>query len=542
MGQGRSTRTRSRRLAATAVMAACLLGPPAAAHAATTVTPEAGGTLRIAGDDGVNAVALRNADFEPYRLYIYDEAPSDFPDPDGLELAATALGCVDGTPIVIVCDADRITRIELDLGDGRDYVDVTGLTHGGDVAADMGPGDDVFTGGPLREQVSDGRGADRVSADTIVQPDVGDPATQDGGDVLEGGTVSYAARHRDVGVTVTLDHAAGDGAPGENDDVGATGVNGTPYADTLTGSAGADALDGRGGDDTIDGGAGDDTLTGGTGGDTITGGDGVDGVSADPTGSAGDDTLHMEDGQADGRVVCGRGADTVTADPDVLDSLLEPLGIAIPDLGCDLVTRVTPDRTAPALAMTTTPPATTEATDATFAWTVDDATATETCALDGAVVACAGGSARLTGLATGAHSFSVRAVDGAGNASDAAYAWTIMAPSPAPAGAPEPTVAPVPPVAAARFKRPAGGRIRLESRNKLTLRFDCPASCAAQTLEVRAKGARLPVRLKAGQRVVRVTAPKRLATAIRGAGKRGLKAALTANGTTVATLRLYAKR
>ena len=60
--------------------------------------------------------------------------------------------------------------------------------------------------------------------------------------------------------------------------------------------------------------------------------------------------------------------------------------------------------------------------------------------------------------------------------------------------------------------------------------------------QLRAKRSRLPVTVKAGQRTVRVTLPKALATAVRRAGKRGLKATLTADGTTVATLRLYAKR
>ena len=237
MEQGRSTRTPGRKLAAIAVTAACLLGRAgggaggdrgdAAARAACCRSPASGGGERARAAQRRGRAAAVHPPGGADRLPGPDRARS---------WRATALGCVDGSPLLIICDAAQITRIELDLGDGRDYVDASELTlPGADVDADLGPGDDFFTGGPLREQVSDGRGTDRVSADSIVQPDVADPATMDGGDVLEGGTISYAARRRDVGVTVTLDDAADDGAPGELDRVKGTGVNGTQYADIAHG-------------------------------------------------------------------------------------------------------------------------------------------------------------------------------------------------------------------------------------------------------------------------------------------------------------------
>ena len=75
MRQGRRTRIGSRALAAIAGAAACL-PVPAAAGAATVVTPDASGTLSITGDAGVNAVALRNGTVEPYQLYVYAESPT----------------------------------------------------------------------------------------------------------------------------------------------------------------------------------------------------------------------------------------------------------------------------------------------------------------------------------------------------------------------------------------------------------------------------------------------------------------------------------
>lgn len=539
-------------LAAVAVATACLV-VPAAASATTVVTPDASGHLTITGGAEVNAVALRNGGVDPFQLYIAAEAPTDFPDPDGLQLAGSGLGCVDGSPVLIVCDSTAVTGIDLALGDGRDLIDASELSHlGGTITADLGAGDDVFTGGPLPEQVRDGRGTDVVGADTIVQADVSDPATMDAGDVLDG-AVSYASRHHDTGVTVTLDDTADDGAPGEQDRVRGS-VSGTPYADVLTGSAGADTIDGRGGDDVIDGGAGDDTLLGGTGGDTITGGDGIDTVTADPAGTAGDDVVHVEDAQPDGAVSCGRGNDAVSADLEEVDGQVEPLHSSVPDVGCESITRLIVDRTAPVLTFTQTPPASTEATTALFGWNTDDSTATETCTLDGAAVTCVNYTARLTGLTPGNHTFAVRAQDPAGNVGGTSYTWTISVPAatPEPATVETPTstrmpTAPAatpgaPVLAAAKFIRPAGGRVRLEARDKLTLRFTCVSVCAGQALQIRAGTYRLPVSVNAssGRAKVRVTVPKRLVTAIRRAGKRGLKAALTtAKGTPVATLRMY---
>jgi len=79
-------------------------------------------------------------------------------------------------------------------------------------------------------------------------------------------------------------------------------VVGTNGPDRLVGTARADTLSGRGGADVLAGGAGNDLLVGGAGRDRIDAGTGSDLVATE------------YDGARDS-VVCGRGVDTVTADP-----------------------------------------------------------------------------------------------------------------------------------------------------------------------------------------------------------------------------------
>ena len=85
------------------------------------------------------------------------------------------------------------------------------------------------------------------------------------------------------------------------------------------------------------------------------------------------------------------------------------------------------DLTAPETTIDSGPADPTTETDATFTFSADDASATFECRLDGgAWTACASPEA-VTGLASGAHVFEVRAVDPAGNAdaAPAAHAWTV---------------------------------------------------------------------------------------------------------------------
>jgi Ca2+-binding RTX toxin-like protein len=72
-------------------------------------------------------------------------------------------------------------------------------------------------------------------------------------------------------VTVSLDGGAGDGEPGEGDNVQSDVENlvGGSGGDTFIGSAAGNTLDGGAGEDYSDGGAGADTLVGGDAGDVL---------------------------------------------------------------------------------------------------------------------------------------------------------------------------------------------------------------------------------------------------------------------------------
>jgi Ca2+-binding RTX toxin-like protein len=120
-------------------------------------------------------------------------------------------------------------------------------------------GDDFLIGGDGRDTSLGGDGNDRYL----------EPAAADGADRLYGGAgvdlIDYSART--AAVTVTLNSAPGDGAPGEGDNA---------RAEHVIGGAGADQLTGDGGPNQLSGGAGDDTLTGLGGLDQLDGGAGFD--------------------------------------------------------------------------------------------------------------------------------------------------------------------------------------------------------------------------------------------------------------------------
>jgi hypothetical protein len=85
------------------------------------------------------------------------------------------------------------------------------------------------------------------------------------------------------------------------------------------------------------------------------------------------------------------------------------------------------DTSAPETTIDSGPTDPTTETDAAFAFSADDASATFECRLDGGEWAACASPATVTGLAPGAHVFEVRAVDPAGNAdtAPATHAWTV---------------------------------------------------------------------------------------------------------------------
>jgi hypothetical protein len=88
------------------------------------------------------------------------------------------------------------------------------------------------------------------------------------------------------------------------------------------------------------------------------------------------------------------------------------------------------DTTPPQTTITSAPPATTTNTSATFSFTSGETGASFECSLDGAPFSACTSPREYSGLAVGAHTFRVRAVDAAGNAdaTPAQHNWTITPP------------------------------------------------------------------------------------------------------------------
>ena len=86
----------------------------------------------------------------------------------------------------------------------------------------------------------------------------------------------------------------------------------------------------------------------------------------------------------------------------------------------------------PPPSITSNPPAFTSSTSASFSFNDTEAGATFVCKLDGAAYAACTSPKSYTGLANGSHTFSVEAVDAAGNTSSAtSFSWAV-GPPPAP--------------------------------------------------------------------------------------------------------------
>lgn len=117
-----------------------------------------------------------------------------------------------------------------------------------------------------------------------------------GADDLRGGAGVDAATYGDrtVGVTVTVDEQANDGAAGEGDNVHRD-------IEAVYGGNGGDSLVGDRRSNTLDGQAGNDSLKGGRGADFLFGG-------------LGDDLVDARDGRGNDVVDCGPGSDRVIAD------------------------------------------------------------------------------------------------------------------------------------------------------------------------------------------------------------------------------------
>ncbi|MGK2939419.1 MAG: calcium-binding protein [Solirubrobacteraceae bacterium] len=215
-----------------------------------------------------------------------------------------------------------------------------------------GPGDDVLRGGDGDDELEGQAGNDQLFGEGGNDKLRGDGYRDQFADVIDGGAgfdntdgdwMVESGKSQPM-ITVSLDGAANDGRPGENDN--ATGLEkiylnapatliGGNDADEFTvfnTSDGSTRLVGNGGNDKltsfdhpdeVDGGAGDDQLAGGYGDDIVTGGPGRDQIHGDAPSSAcnyiqcrlpfGNDTIHAQDGEVDS-IDCGIGNDTAYVD------------------------------------------------------------------------------------------------------------------------------------------------------------------------------------------------------------------------------------
>ena len=141
-----------------------------------------------------------------------------------------------------------VRRLELDLNDGPDV---------------------AVIGTPREVEIEGGNGPDRYVA---LATDAPSRVDFDGGIGADVANYGFAT----AGVRVSLDLAAGDGRPGDDDRIrrDVESVLGSQFDDVLAGGTREDHLAGLDGDDQITGGAGEDTLSGGDGNDRIDARDG----------------------------------------------------------------------------------------------------------------------------------------------------------------------------------------------------------------------------------------------------------------------------
>jgi Ca2+-binding RTX toxin-like protein len=334
--------------AGSAMAATALVGPSTAFPAETAF-------IYIADAGETNNVTITVALTPPFDLEIVDPGAT----------ITVGSGCTSVDPHSARCSSYELNEdaLEVDLGDGGDFLsvafandDTRGSFHGGDgndtIEGGSGgasqeylfgdAGNDVLRGGGGEDILDGGLGADILGggSSTVCLPAKFCPADID--------TVTYATRTNDV--FVDADGVADDGEALEGDLVrgnieritGGSGndvlsgsvtregsIEGKPFlrgtilnggpgndslfggraVDTLGGGRGSDVLRGLGRGDFMWGDRGNDRLTGGRGSDQLKGGGGRDLLR----GNAGSDRLLARDGRAD-RVYGGYGTDKARID------------------------------------------------------------------------------------------------------------------------------------------------------------------------------------------------------------------------------------
>src|SRR5690349_575931 len=341
----------------TTLLAACAaaLIAPAASQAATLGMD--GDTLVYKGE-GSEGISLLLSSYEDWNTGTEYLRFSD----SGADRVLITAGICKNDPVGgIICDRSPTRPIKIEGSDAKDDISI----YSSDAVPDSIPvtidgkgGDDrikdaydssagrVLSGGAGNDELTGYAGNDDDAVD-------GDGYEDPGSDVIDGGAgYDYfegwgqpEQLQRQPTVTLTLDGAANDGRPGENDNVtnvedfqmyvvgsftGSDGPEkiviynpGNTGPSTLIGNGGDDELVGNDFDDTVNGGAGNDHVEGGLGNDTITGGPGKDTIYGDATASHctyysckipfGNDVIYARDGEQD-TIDCGIGQDKAIVD------------------------------------------------------------------------------------------------------------------------------------------------------------------------------------------------------------------------------------
>ena len=247
----------------------------------------------------------------------------------GGDLSLTT-GFVDNIIQFQSVDAAFTGKVNVDSGDGNDFVDLTLLssdstidvgkgnntvlsgsgddTINGAMGSDSvfaGDGDDVVFGGGGRDTLKGGDGNDMINAQggsgDFLSGGNGDDTLKGGGGtrdrIVEQGNVDFTLTDGSLtglgnDVIGGIDLAILTGGSGDNrlDASGFSGkvtLDGSTGDDTLIGGANSDRLVGGSGNDSLDGGGGNDWLLGGSGNDFLFGNHGEDTI----LGEGGNDTL-----------------------------------------------------------------------------------------------------------------------------------------------------------------------------------------------------------------------------------------------------------
>jgi Ca2+-binding RTX toxin-like protein len=342
-------------------------------------------------------------------------------------------------------DFPALQAVEIDGGGGQDTIN--GSQIGDTINADSedivnsGPGDDTIDQGEevnagegddllshTAGKANGGAGDDRFESPSSTGPFSGGP----GADTFELNlppentlNIRFDVENGGMGITTASASTAFFWNSIERTELllvdgGTQTVDASQYSGSLV-------ADGRGGPDILIGGSGEDSLSGGPGNDELTGGGGFDWVN----GGGDADSLRLRDGEAD-RGVCGDGDDTVIADPaDVLAGCEQIDLPAVVTSGAPAAPAAPPSHLElPETRSLKGPKKVVQGKAATFTFGSSERGGTFKCKVDGGPLkTCKSPFAAATGkLAPNKqHTFSVFAIDAAGNADPLTWKFKVAA-------------------------------------------------------------------------------------------------------------------